>query len=130
MSISNLKNHDFRSIRQTDLQRNYIRSSQAFFSACQLVKIATKQKHVFSENGSETSGKSGHGGDIENCNFKIVSQNVKGLKSDKVKRQTVFNYLKENGDIVFLQDTQKIFGKKNVNAKSFFHMEQANHAEL
>ena len=62
MSVSNLKNHDFRSIRQTNLQKSYIRSSQAFFSACQLVKITTKQKHVFSENVSETSGKSGHGG--------------------------------------------------------------------
>ena len=73
----------------------------------------------------ETSGKSGNGGDIENCNFKIVSQNVKGLKADKVKRQTVFNYLKENGDIAFLQethstpDTEELW-KKECDCEVFF----------
>ena len=40
--------------------------------------------------------KKGVGGDIENCNFKLVSQNVKGLKIDKVKRETVFNYSNKN----------------------------------
>ena len=55
--------------------------------------------------GTQTSKKSRDGGDIENCNFKLVSQNVKGLKTNKVKRETIFNYLKENGDIALLQET-------------------------
>ena len=44
-------------------------------------------------------------GSIENCNFKIISQNVRGLRTNKVKRKTVFEYLKEKGDIAFLQET-------------------------
>ena len=71
------------------------------------IQITTNHLHTSSENVNETQGskKKGEGGDIENCNFKLVSQNVKGLKTDKVKRETVFNYLKENGDIAFLQET-------------------------
>ena len=43
-------------------------------------------------------------GDIENCNFTLVSQNARGLRTDRAKRETIFNYLKAKGDIV-LQDT-------------------------
>ena len=53
-------------------------------------------------------------GDIENCNFKLVSQNVRGLKTDKVKRETVFNYLKSKGDIVFLQETHSTLESENL----------------
>ena len=69
-------------------------------------KMSYPSPHLNSKvNEAPNSKKSGEGGDIENCNFKLISQNVKGLKTDKVKRETVFNYLKENGDIAFLQET-------------------------
>ena len=48
-----------------------IRSSQVFFSAYQLVKITTKQKHVFSQNVSETPGKSGH--NSRSFSYRIIS---------------------------------------------------------
>jgi len=44
-------------------------------------------------------------GSIENCNFKISSQNGRGLRTDKVKRNKLFQFLKKNGDISFIQET-------------------------
>ena len=91
------------------------------------INITSIQTHVTRGNVNETqvSKKSREGGDIENCNFKLVSQNVKGLKTDKVKRQTVFNYLKENGDIAFLQETHSTqesedLWKNECGCESFF----------
>lgn len=53
--------------------------------------------------GSTLGGReSGH---IESCDFKLISQNVRGLASNINKRKTVFEYLKNNGDIAFLQET-------------------------
>ena len=72
----------------------------------QSISITTNHTKVSENvNGTPVYRNSGEGGDIENCNFRLVSQNVKGLKTDKVKRETVFNYLKTNGDISFLQET-------------------------
>ena len=74
---------------------------------------------------TQASKKSWEGGDIENCNFKIVSQNVKGLKTNKIKRETIFNYLKENGDIALLQETHSTpetedLWKNECGCESFF----------
>ena len=72
----------------------------------QTSQIASDQSQVSKENVNGTHGRHiGEGGDIENCNFKLISQNGRGLKTDKTKRTTLFNYLKENGDISFVQET-------------------------
>ena len=90
-------------------------------------QITNSKENITRGNVNETlaSKKSGEGGDIENCNFKIVSQNVKGLKTNKVKRETIFNYLKENGDIAFLQETHSTpetenLWKNECGCESFF----------
>ena len=67
-------------------------------------------------------------GDIENCNFTLVSQNERGLRTDRVKRETIFNYLKAKGDIVFLQETHstpesEIIWKNESGCEAFFRME-------
>ena len=77
--------------------------------------------------------KSGERGDIENCNFELVSQNFKDLKTNKVKRETIFNYLKENGDIALLQETHstpetKDLWKNEWVVNHFSHMEQTIYA--
>ena len=97
----------------------YIKSSHFVGSSNQnqnRINITSNQVHVTRGNVNETqvSKKSREGGDIENCNFKLVSQNVKGLKTDKVKRETVFNYLKENGDIALLQETHSTIDAEDI----------------
>ncbi len=68
-------------------------------------QITNSKENITRGNVNETlaSKKSGEGGDIENCNFKIVSQTVEGLIKITVKRGTVYHYLKEKGDIALLQ---------------------------
>ena len=61
--------------------------------------ITSAQSTSYSDNDSWESGS------IENCNFRIISQNVRGLRTNKLKRKTVFEYLKEKSDIAFLQET-------------------------
>ena len=63
---------------------------------------ATSENPETRDNGKNKNCRKG---DIENCNFNIISQNVRGLKTDKVKRETVFNHLKSKGDVIFLQET-------------------------
>ena len=63
--------------------------------------------------------------DIENCNFSLVSQNARGLRTDRNKRETIFNYLKAKGDIVFLQETHstpesEIIWKNESGCEAFF----------
>ena len=90
-------------------------------------QITKSKENITRGNVYETqaSKKSREGGDIENCNFKLVSQNVKGLKTNKVKRETIFNYLKENGDIALLQETHSTpeteeLWKNECGCESFF----------
>ncbi len=90
-------------------------------------QITKSKENITRGNVYETqaSKKSREGGDIENCNFKLVSQNVKGLKTNKVKRETIFNYLKENGDIALLQETHSTpeteeLWKNECGSESFF----------
>ena len=69
-------------------------------------QIASIKSNLSKENAIGIQGHhNGEGGDIENCNFTCISQNARGLKTDKNKRTTFFNYLKENGDIYFAQET-------------------------
>ena len=102
----------------------------------QSISITTNHTKVSENvNGTPVHRNSGEGGDIENCNFKIVSQNVKGLKTDKVKRETVFNYLKTNGNISFLQKTHSTpetedLWKMNVDVMHFSLMVQTTHVVL
>ena len=90
-------------------------------------QITKSKENITRGNVYETqaSKKLREGGDIENCNFKLVSQNVKGLKTNKVKRETIFNYLKENGDIALLQETHSTpeteeLWKNECGCESFF----------
>ena len=43
-------------------------------------------------------------GDIDNCKFALISQNVRGLR-EKMKRNIIFEQMKEKADIIFLQET-------------------------
>ena len=43
-------------------------------------------------------------GSIENCNFTLISQNVRGL-GESLKRKTIFEEFKKQSDITFLQET-------------------------
>ena len=44
-------------------------------------------------------------GGLDNCNFNVVTLNVRGIATNKVKRISVFEYMKNKGDICFLQET-------------------------
>ena len=87
--------------------------------------IATIETSKTRDNGKNKNCRKG---DIENCNFNIISQNVRGLKTDKLKRETVFNHLKSKGDVIFLQEThstmesEKLW-KNECENETFFHME-------
>ena len=37
-------------------------------------------------------------------NFRLISQNVRGL-NDNLKREVVFNRMREKGEVIFLQET-------------------------
>ena len=68
---------------------------------------------------------------IENCNFKISSQNARGLRTDKVKRNKLFQFLKKMATLLLFKkhtapQIPRSNGKWKVNVMYISRMEQAH----
>jgi mannosylglycoprotein endo-beta-mannosidase len=55
--------------------------------------------------GNKSSKQTRWSGGLDNCNFNFATLNVRGLASNKIKRLSTFDYMKNKGDICFLQET-------------------------
>ena len=80
---------------------------------------------------SKNEGDTRESGNIENCNFKISSQNGRGLRTDKVKRNKLFQFLKKMGTFLLFKKrtaplTQRSNGKWKVNVMYTSQMEQVH----
>ena len=103
-------------------QLNWVLSSIAQSSSNGREGIKYDRNVETRENGKNENYRKG---DIENCSFTLVSQNARGLRTDRVKRETIFNYLKAKGDIIFLQETHstpesEIIWKNETGCEAFF----------
>jgi len=78
-----------------------------------------------------TASHSKWSGGVDNCNFRLVSFNVNGIATDKTKRIAAFEYLKEKGDIIFMQETHSTpetekKWRKECDCESFFSHGKSN----